>query len=815
MVDRLPELPRWLKLTKLRDSWRRLRRWPAMAQFGFLATAIMTAAVILAATWPGSTSRAGEWRPLVDSGALGVAIQVNYAKETGEVQLRLDRAALNQVIPDARKRRWVVSHLRRFNRNLSGRRFDAKRIPGDSIFQVEMVGQGDQRQPKLKMRDLSPFNTHPVQRHSDRRLGPVFMRPGDKPTPFLSDGFLGLTLEPGDGPTKTVKLNQPGLYHANRFHLVDERGQGVATIWPGEDSERVFIQGEAGRGVFINNNAPLDDDSRGLGAGDMVELAGRFFEVRIEAAPVLAMSADRGQVQKRIYPMGNNLHFVGPVSLNGRHQSLGLEYMFQEYLAGLPEADISPGELWLTLDPRLQGAWVAGMSQLAQRSERKSGRRASGMLMDAKTGAILAMAAEQKPYDPGDTNQILNLLDSGEERFANHGCFRRHVIGSVTKPFFAFLALALDPEWEKVRVNVVGESTTTLYGHRLYGRSDKAMAFKRNQIGFDTYLIQSDNAFQHSLGLLMLAGLHDLEQVPSPWLTRGKNGEPILRPTANSDQPLTLDRLGVRGRDSLTVARDSAFATAARAIFDLETAPPGVTNDDRDLGIFEGFLPTAEALLMRHNPRLQQPREVLKRRSVVCAPEYPRLALESVTNTKDASNLLFGGNFNLWTDVKLCEAFSRMITGRRVRAQIIQQYRDTLADGELVNLVEEATPFQVPEEIANPNAFRTMRKHLGEVPIQGTGRQIASTIGDIRKMPGQANFRIFAKTGTIDDGEGSDSRLFLATFGLWDNALEDFQGSAYTFVVYLRNSKQENDILDFIQSELPKWWRLLQPPTTP
>ena len=811
MVNRDPKWSQWLRVDPIIHGWRQLRRWPTTAQFGLLATAILGAAVFLAATWPGSTSRAGEWQPLMDEAGLGVAIQLDFDKETGEVQLRLDRNALSQAVPEARKRRWVVSHLRRFNRNLRGHRFDPKRIPGDSIFQVDMVGNGAERQPRLRLRDLSPFNTHPVRKYSERALGPVYMRPGQQPTPFLSDGFLGLTLEPGDGPTKTVRLNQPGLFHANRFQLVDEKGLGVATIWPSEDSSQVFIQGEAGRGVFIDNNAPLEDDERGLGAGEMVELAGRFFEVRIEAAPVLAISADRGQRQKRIYPMGNNLHFVGPVSLNGRHQSLGLEYMFQEYLAGLPEAGIPQGELWLTIDPRLQGAWVAGMSQLAQRSERRSGRRASGLLMDAKTGAILAMAAEQKPYDPGDTSQILSLLDSGEERFANHGCFRRHVIGSVTKPFFAFLALALDPDWEHAWVDVVGENSPTLYGHKLYGRSGKAMAFKRNHIDFGTYLIQSDNAYQHSLGLLMLAGLRDLDEVPKPWRAKDKNGALILRPTYNADTPLELHHLGVGGRDRLTVARDSPFAAAARAIFDLETAPPGGVHDDRDLGIFEGFLPMAETMLLRHNPRLQQPREVLKRRSVVCAPEFPRLALESVTNTKDASNLLFGGNFNLWTDVKLCEAFSRMMTGRKVRARIVQQYRDTLGEGEVVNLVTEAEPFRVPEDIANPNAFGSMRKYLSQVPVRGTGRLIAPAISEIRNQPGQANFRLFAKTGTIDDGEGSDSRLFLATFGLWDNAADDFQGSAFTFVIYLRNAKQENDILEFIKAELPKWWRLLQP----
>lgn len=791
---------------------RQIRLWPAYTKAGFGIVVSLFLAVILAAIWPGSTKRAGEWVPLLGDAGLGSAVETAYQPETGRLQLRLNQQALAQAVPDAKKQRWVAAHVRRFNRQFKNRAFDARKIPGDSIFNVALVNVNGSLRPRLSIRDLSPFNTHPKSRRSSTQLGGLFLKPGNQPTPFLSDGFLGLSLEPGEGPSQTISLDKPGLYHAHKFHLVDRKGGSVATVWSSDDGSEVFVQGEAGRGVFVDNNAPMDNQQRGLKAGELVEVAGRFFEVRIEAAPVVALSAERGSSEKRVYPMGANLHFVGPVSRNGAHQSLGLEYMFQEYLSGLPEAKIPAGDLWLTLDPRLQSLWVAGIADLANKSERKT---ATGMLMNAKTGAILAMAANPQPYDPGDSHYVLQMLDRGEEKFANHGCFRRHVIGSVTKPFFAFLALNLLPDWQNAQIEVNGSGSATLFGHRIFGKAGKQMEFKRNSIGFGDYLIQSDNAFQHSLGLLMLGGLEDFNQIPSPWRVNHPQKGLVLRPTAKGKAPLSLGTLGVQGRDSLSVPRERALADMARQIFDLETSLSGQVGNDRDLGIYRQILPLAKRILQRHYPRLMRPEDVLLRRSVVCAPESPRLALEAVSNTKDASNLLFGGKFNLWTDVKLCEAFSRMTTGHKTQATLIHSYRDTLAGGEIVDAVTEAPMFQIPQEIRDASVFRTIRNHLAGVVNTGTAKALRPAIAAIRKNPSDANFRVLAKTGTIDDLEGSDSRLLLATFGLWDSQQQAFQGDAYTFVLYLRNAIAEEDILTFVSNQLPQWWSLLQPPPIP
>lgn len=796
----------------LREMFLRLKRFLGHLPFhvvgGFVAVVLLGAVVFLAALWPRSTQRAGEWTPLLNDGGLGIAIRSQYQEETRRLQLALDPKALGQVIASRDKQRSIAAHVRRFNRQLRNRRFDPKFIPSDSIFQVDMVRVDGKRQPRVSIRDLSPYNTHPHQMRGERSLGPIYLRPGNRPTPFLSDGFLGLSLDPLGDKTETVVLNRPGLFHAHRFQLVDQNGRNIATVWSGENGDEVFIQGEAGRGIFVENNAPHREATRGLKAGEVAEIGGRFFEVRIEAAPVLAMSTDRGTTQKRIYPMGANLHMVGPVSLNGRHQSLGLEYMFQEYLEGMPEADIPPGELWLTLDPGLQGLWVAGMAKLAEKDSEV--QQASGLIMDAKTGAVLAMAAEPQPYDPGDSDRVLRMLDRREERFANHGCFRRHVVGSVTKPFFGFLALHLNPQWEQMQIDVTGSGSETLFGHRLYGARGKSMAFKRNQIDFGTYLSQSDNAFQHSLGLLLLSGTTGFDDIPRPWIQRSSKRGLVLKPTANTGDHLAIGSLGQRGRDSLTISRDHPIAQAARQIFDLETAPPGKTTHDRDLGIYAGILPLAEAVLMRHYPRLTEPGDVLKRRSVVCAPESPRLALEAVTNTKDGSALLYGGKFNRWTDIKLCEAFSRITTGRKTKANLIYQYRDTLNDGEVVQVVTEAPKFEAPADMPDTSIFASMRNHLAEVVGTGTAKKIQPGIRAIRQTVGSENFKIFAKTGTLDDGEGSDSRLFAATFGLWDESADAFTGKAYTFSLYVRNAVDEEGILRYIAAELPKWWAYLQ-----
>jgi len=395
----------------------------------------MTAGLVVLVSWAGlftvtrpERENLGRWRPFVTTADARQAIKVTYDESTG-LALLAESNRFPTVISDPETRRHLRTHMERFNQAVRGRRYDPAQVPRDCVLWLEPnVSSG--HTPDLKVRDLSNFDAAPASAAAAASLGAIYMRPGATPIPFLSDGYIGIFLEPGNETEKSIGLIKAGLYNAGRVTLTDAGGIPKATLAASEDGSGVLVTAQGGSAVFIDNNAPEGTGALTIGPGQMVEIAGRFFEARITDSPVLAVTAGREGGDRRIYPMGVNLHFIGPVSLTGAHQSLGIEYMFREYLEGNAAANMPPGAIWLTLDPHLQSELAQNVRELATNGKHQI---ASGMMMNARTGAILAMAAEQDyRYDPGNLDEVYRLLDGDQDRYANHGCFRRHVIGSLT-----------------------------------------------------------------------------------------------------------------------------------------------------------------------------------------------------------------------------------------------------------------------------------------------------------------------------------------------------------------------------------------------
>lgn len=809
------------------QGWRRLRttKPDGFTAVGLGFAVLLTLAVLIAALRPyGSDQREtlGEWRSWLDQATARRAVEVIYTPDSGRVRLkRVDGIAALE--GDSRRQRFLQTHINRFNQATSGRPYQPNLVPRDCIFTVRMENVGNRRNAVLEIRDLSAYNSYPTNRQVTRTLGNIYMRPMETDLPYFSDGYVSLLPLPGELQPEDARLDRPGLYSGSPIQLLGPNGNVKAVVRAAPDGRAVMVSSQDRRGIFIDNNPPESEGEVRLEPGQTVEIAGRFFEVRATRGLMLAGNTQRGNQVKRIYPMGQHFHVVGPVSLTGGHQSLGIEYMFREYLEGEPEEGIPPGEIWLTLDPAMQGELAELMAKLLPQSQMNQG---SALMMNAKTGAILAMAAEpNNTYDPADRGKILQLLEDGEAWRTNHGSFRRHVIGSVTKPFFAFLALHLLPESEALRME--GATGPTIFGHPVYAKQGQAFIWKENPATFREYLVNSHNGFQHSLGFLLLAGVEDLSQIPAPYRNPQQNN--LLRPMRAGD-PMALGNLQARSR-VLPVRSDTPVAVAIRDIFAIATeAGTGIAHD-RDISIYGPLLETAKRLLTRFNPGLEDAEALLRRRSVVCAPEYPRMVLEEVRNTPDASNVLFGANRNTWTDVKLCESFSRMITGRKVEARLVYKFTNTLGltaeeagapGGDEETAADPEQPIEPPAEVLceaeaptlqeagisiDPKVFSSLRSYLAEVPKTGTAKELAPVIEQIRRQPGSRRFMLFAKTGTIDDGRDlNDSKLFIGTFGLWNESRADFDGDAYTFVIYLRNAVDEKAVVKAVGEALPRWW---------
>jgi len=294
-----------------------------------------------------------------------------------------------------------------------------------------------------------------------------------------------------------------------------------------------------------------------------------------------------------------------------------------------------------------------------------------------------------------------------------------------------------------------------------------------------------------------------------------------LRPTAGRGEAfLQVGSLGERA-NLLRVDGAHPFAAMIQRLYDIRTTSGSGVPDDRDIGIYgQDFLDLAGQVMRMRYAAIDDPRAVLTRRSVVCAPETPRMELQDVRNTMDASNVLFGANRNRWTDVKLAESFSRIMTGRRISARLVHRYLDTLT-GETVDLENGALAETGLLDLPNPEAVAVMKQVLARVPLRAGGGYPEGTADFLhdtaktmeREVPG---FRFYGKTGPIDDGclGDPDSRLFLCTFGLEENG--ELTRESFTLVVYLKTALDEDAPLKIVRDYLQRWYPLLaataQPP---
>lgn len=779
---------------------------------GILATIILCLLVFIGATFPkggGNAAELGNWKAPMEDEALLRLVYADYDPQSGSLSLKLDDTAKLK----RSQNRFMDTHLRKFNKVASRGRYKRPvRVRGekDGIFAVDIIQSGQKLKAVPTIVQLSAYNQVPIGERQLKELGKIHLSESTINEPYLSDGYQGFFLEPSTEGTqlksKRVPLDQAGFYSGQKILLTDSKEQPRAYASAGPEGKSIIVAPTEGFEIFMDNGPPQSEPVT-LEQADVVEIGGRFFEAHVDGAGSLAFTHTKGVHSKRIYPLGRLFHPIGPLALDGAHQSLGIEYMFQEYLMGHAQRGIPQGELWLTLERKLQADLNERIAALAKTySVRET---ATGLIMNAKTGAILAMASEPNHYDPEDREQILELLRKNQEHLYNHGGFRRHVIGSVAKVFFSFMQTQIwKDDVNRIKIDMRGGRSREMFGHLLYGNPKaKGMKLSEGRINFKRYLVESDNPYQHSTGLLLLAGVKDIQDIPRPW-GREFRDRFQLSPFATSQKPLEVGSMGKR-KHWLLIDPDGPFASGMRDYFDIYTGGSNQLND-RDIDIYSPqLLDLAGTILRSRNPNVEKPYEVLKRRSVVCAPENTRMALDEVRNTMDASNVLYGANRNHWTDVKLCEAFSRIMTGKRVQARIISAYLDTMADTPTrVDLEALAKTNTTDMTFEYPEGVDIMKDALREVIThpEGTGRIIKPALVAIQKeIPG---FQMYGKSGTIDDGRKGDpdSKLFVTTFGIErDGVFEE----AYTFAVYLKNARDEKAPLYLIRDALPTWWSIL------
>jgi hypothetical protein len=354
-------------------------------------------------------------------------------------------------------------------------------------------------------------------------------------------------------------------------------------------------------------------------------------------------------------------------------------------------------DLALTLDERMHRRAQAILDAHCRRL-REPGEppfRGAVAIMDALTGEMLALASHPAAEDVG------GLEDTGaRHRLLRNHNFARRPVGSVAKPLLAAAIVSAAPVLADLRIlGYVDDEIPSVLGvvlhrplrdHAVPGGADGA-------VDFEEFLEKSSNRYAAVLLSLATAASADGSRLLPP---RGDPGVPEQLPpsdvfwmgAARHDRrpPVRLalvsdEATGLARSERLTLLEHEPHALALQRLFgvpisrsSLEDAPdresrrraPGLGDDLVDTS---AWLPLLEFLY--------GPDRVPRNHTLFAvSPERENLAYNLAGDyRRDYLSVILGGATSTWTPLRLCEAFSRLVTGRGVSAQLVKRIR--AADG--------------------------------------------------------------------------------------------------------------------------------------
>ena len=405
----------------------------------------------------------------------------------------------------------------------------------------------------------------------------------------------------------------------------------------------------------------------------------------------------------------------------GRVRSPGLTSLARAVEAALDHRDAP--RIHLTLDSQLQAVAQAALEAEAERLRAGGEAFPAGVtVMDTLTGEVLALGAY--PRDRSQLGPLQSASFRPDPLVERNPNFQRLPVGSVAKGPLSLAILASNPSLANLVISAAEERPLStdprqreISFRELLG-VDLGIDIEDHrgppQIDFETFLSTSSNKYAAAL---MLLGFGEGGAAPdAPSEPYGLGGGVRTRPPA-----LAMLRDAERGpyglKPRLGPDTAPAWARDLRQLFDLR-AESDQSGKARayDIGIWgslangrsEGFTPVS--------------------------PEFEDFGLGDISEIgPDYIMTILGGSRGRWTTIKMAEAFSRMVTRRPVRSQLVRGARPlTAAD----------RPLEVDEV-----AWGRVMDGLQQVVTQGTA---SSTLGGLNLAPADETLevRLFAKTGT-------------------------------------------------------------------
>ncbi len=329
-----------------------------------------------------------------------------------------------------------------------------------------------------------------------------------------------------------------------------------------------------------------------------------------------------------------------------------------------------------SLDGQLQPALQRGLESFVDAlplNHNDRPRIAAALIMDATTGEVLGMAS----YPRAKLGESIDPLDAQRrsELRTNYN-LEALPIGSAAKPLLAAAILTDQPGLAKLQIAGRSGPVADLLGLRLSSVFEGDS--KVSRVDFDHFIQNSDNAYAASL-LLLSAGDNDpaLKVQLGPderfWLCA-----PSLDCKPQSERVKSIFEAsdGHGGfKPAIPDGRTLSWVATFHDLFDANTAGPGAPrgepkpvrcsngagrygSDQREASVWRLLLDSRSWL----NPCgfTETP------------PAREALGLERPRNFRtDFLTVILGNGEGRWTTVKLAEAYSRLVTGRQIRASFV------------------------------------------------------------------------------------------------------------------------------------------------
>ena len=309
---------------------------------------------------------------------------------------------------------------------------------------------------------------------------------------------------------------------------------------------------------------------------------------------------------------------------------------------------------------------------------RRRETRAAVTVMDALTGEILALAS----YPTQRALARVDLPPDEEARLLRNHNFSRRPIGSVAKVLLGAAILDADPRLATLQLQQhAGDAVETVAGIHVDPpiESHPINAGADGAVGFREFIEQSSNEYAALLLTLATATRKGraLPTFTGPELAdEGRysiENQPFTRaPSPTADETRLNLKSDAQGRviaDTLSTLEGEPWADSFKRMFDVDKATlkpidtrPALEGDQiTDTHVWR---PALERLYGENVPANHPLRSI--------GFERENLALNlSQGYRTELLSLMYGGAAARFTNPKLCEMFSRIVTGRKVERSLV------------------------------------------------------------------------------------------------------------------------------------------------